>query len=192
MGNQYIAAASVFLIDTFFNLYILAVLLRFLMQWVRADFYNPISQFLIKVTNPVLRPLRRLIPGLGGVDLASVIVLIALQMLNLSLSGLALGHGLSVQGLFVTAIAELLSTLLTLYFITILIEVVLSWIGPGTYNPFVILVHQLNEPLLAPARRMLPPMGGIDLSPFVIVIALQLLKILLVAPISDIGRSLGG
>lgn len=192
MGNQYISAASVFLIDTFFNLYILAVLLRFLMQWVRADFYNPISQFLIKVTNPVLRPLRRIIPGLGGVDLASVVLLIALQMLDLFLAGLALGHGASPQGLFVTAIAELLSTLLTLYFITILIEVVLSWIGPGTYNPFVILVHQLNEPLLAPARRMLPAMGGIDFSPFVIVIVLQLLKILLVAPISDIGRSLGG
>lgn len=192
MGNQYIATAAVFLIDTFFNLYIVAVLLRFLMQWVRADFYNPMSQFLIKVTNPVLRPLRRVIPGLAGVDLASVVLLIGLQMLDLFLSGLALGHGPSVQGLFVTAIAELLSTLLTLYFITILIEVVLSWLGPGTYNSFVILVHQLNEPLLVPARRMLPPMGGIDFSPFVIVIALQLLKILLVAPISDIGRSLGG
>lgn len=192
MGNQYIAAAAVFLIDTFFNLYILAVLLRFLMQWVRADFYNPISQFLIKVTNPVLRPLRRIIPGLGGVDLASVVVLISLEMIDLFLTGMALGHGFSVQGLFVTAIAELLSTLLTLYFITILIEVVLSWLGPGTYNPFVMLVHQLNEPLLAPARRMLPSMGGIDFSPFVIVLALQLLKILLVAPLSDIGRSLGG
>ncbi len=192
MGNQYIAAAAVFLIDTFFNLYILAVLLRFLMQWVRADFYNPISQFLIKVTNPVLRPLRRIIPGLGGVDLASVVVLIALEMIDLFLTGMALGHGFSVQGLFVTAIAELLSTLLTLYFITILIEVVLSWLGPGTYNPFVMLVHQLNEPLLAPARRMLPSMGGIDFSPFVIVLALQLFKILLVAPLSDIGRSLGG
>lgn len=192
MGNQYLAAASVFLIDTFFNLYIVAVLLRFLMQWVRADFYNPIAQFLIKVTNPALRPLRRVIPGLAGVDLASVVLLIALQMGDLFLSGLALGHRFTVQGLFVTAIAELLSTLLTLYFITILIEVILSWIGPGTYNPFVILVHQLNAPLLTPARRMIPSMGGFDFSPFVIVIVLQLLRILVVGPISDIGRSLTG
>ncbi len=190
MDNPYISDAAVFLISTVFNLYIFAVLLRFLMQWVRADFYNPVSQFLVKLTNPPLRPLRRVIPGLGGIDLASVVLLIALQMIDLLLINLAVGRMNSAGGLFVTAIAELLSTLITLYFITILVEVILSWIAAGTYNPIAYLVHQINTPVMAPARRLIPPIGGIDLSPLVVIIVLQLVKILVVAPLMNFGQSL--
>jgi YggT family protein len=191
MDNPYISDAAVFLINTVFNLYIFAVLLRFLMQWVRADFYNPVSQFVVKITNPPLRPLRRVIPGLGGIDLASVILLIALEMINLALLNLAVGRVSSALGLVVTAIAELLSTTITLFFITILIEVILSWIAAGAYNPVVYLVHQLNSPLLAPARRLIPSIGGIDLSPLVVVIVLQLLRYLVVAPLMDLGHGMG-
>ena len=191
MDNPYLSDAAVFLISTLFNLYIFAVLLRFLMQWVRADFYNPISQFLVKITNPPLRPLRRIIPGLGGIDLASVVLLIALQMLDLLLINIAVGRMNSAEGLFVTAVAELLSTLITLYFITILVEVILSWIAAGTYNPVTYLVHQLNAPVMAPARRLIPPIGGIDLSPLVVMIVLQLARILIVSPLLGLGQSLG-
>ena len=191
MDNPYLSDAAVFLISTLFNLYIFAVLLRFLMQWVRADFYNPISQFLVKITNPPLRPLRRIIPGLGGIDLASVVLLIALQMLDLLLINIAVGRMNSAEGLFVTAVAELLSTLITLYFITIFVEVILSWIAAGTYNPVTYLVHQLNAPVMAPARRLIPPIGGIDLSPLVVMIVLQLARILIVSPLLGLGQSLG-
>lgn len=192
MADPYLSQAAVFLIDTLFGLYIFAVMLRFLMQWARVDFYNPVAQFLVKATNPPLVPLRRIIPGLGGIDLAAIVLLIGLQVLDLILINLAFGHRGSAEGVVVTALGELLSTLITLYFVTILIEVILSWVAQGSYNPFAYMVQQLNRPLLAPARRLIPPMGGMDLSPVVVMIALQLARILLVAPLMDMGRGLGG
>ena len=91
MNNPYLSNAAVYLIDTVFSLYMLLVMLRFLLQVVRADFYNPICQFIVKATNPPLRPLRRVIPGVGGIDLASVILLLVLQVVALKLSHLAVG-----------------------------------------------------------------------------------------------------
>ena len=191
MDNQYFAASSVFLIQTLFGLYILVVMLRLILQWARADFYNPVSQFIVKITNPPLKPLRRIIPGWGGIDLASVLLLIALQMLELFLVNLAVGRGVGVSGLIVQSIAELLGLLINVFIGAILIQVILSWVAPGSYNPIIGLVHRIAEPLLAPARRILPPMSGIDFSPLVVLIVLQLLKILLVAPIANFGYHLG-
>lgn len=192
-GGPYITNAAQFLIGTLFGLYILAVMLRFLLQLVRADFYNPVSQFLVKITNPPLRPLRRVVPGWQGLDVAALLLLIALQMAELALLA-----GLdprpvpmpALSGLLVLSLAELLRLLLNIYFITILIQVVLSWVNPGQYNPAVNLLTQLNEPVMQPARRLLPPMGGLDLSPIVVLIALQLARILLVQPLTDLGYQL--
>lgn len=193
LGGPYITNAAQFLVATLFGLYILAVMLRFLLQLVRADFYNPVSQFLVRATNPPLQPLRRVIPGWGGVDVAAIVLLVALQMVELAvLAGLD-PRPVSVPalpGLFVLSVAELLRLLLNIYFVTILIQVVLSWINPGAYNPAVHLLTQLNEPVMRPARRMLPPMGGLDLSPIVVLIALQLARILLVAPLTDLAYRL--
>jgi len=191
MENQYFAASAIFLIQTVFGLYILAVMLRLMLQWVRADFYNPVSQFIVKITNPPLKILRRVIPGWGGIDLASVLLLIALQMAELFLIYMALGQTAGVSGLFVVAISELLSLVINVFIGAILIQVILSWVAPGSYNPLIGLVHHIAEPLLAPARRIIPPFSGIDLSPLVALVVLQLLKILLVAPIANIGHHLG-
>ncbi|MEK7321546.1 MAG: YggT family protein [Pseudomonadota bacterium] len=188
MENQYFAASAVFLINTVFGLYLFAVMLRLLLQWVRADFYNPISQFLVKVTNPPLRPLRRIIPGWGGVDLASILLLLALQMLEIFLANMALGRAMPLSGLFVTSVAELLNLLLNIFVIAILVQVVMSWISPGTYNPATVLLHRLTEPVLAPARRLIPPISGVDLSPLVVLVVFQLIKFLLIAPLVDIGH----
>src|SRR3569832_332628 len=98
MENQYFAASAVFLIQTLFGLYILAVMLRLLLQWVRADIYNPISQFHVKVTNPPQRPLRRVLPGWGGIDLASVLLLIVLEMIEQFLINTALGQAQPFPG----------------------------------------------------------------------------------------------
>lgn len=193
MGGPYVNNALQFLIATAFGLYILAVMLRFLLQTVRADFYNPVSQFLVKATNPPLLPLRRVIPGWGGVDFAAVVLLLALQMLEIGLLAAVDPRPVAVPalpGLVVLSLAELLRLLLNVFFFSILIEVVLSWVNPGAYNPAVQLVHQLNAPLMRPARRILPAMGGLDLSPILVLIALQLGKILLVQPLSDIGFQL--
>jgi YggT family protein len=190
MDGSYAGNAGVFLVQTLFGLYISAVMLRLLLALVRADFYNPISQFLVKVTNPPLVPLRRIIPGVGGIDFASVALMLALQTAKLMLVGAIIGFGLHPAGLAVLAVAELLSLLVQIYFVTILIQVVLSWVSPGGHNPAVALLYSLNEPLLGRARRLLPPIHGFDLSPIIALIALQLLKILLIAPLTDFGRSL--
>lgn len=191
MDNQYFAASTIFLIQTLFGLYILVVMLRLMLQWVRADFYNPVSQFIVKVTNPPLKPLRRIIPGWGGIDLASVLLLMILQMLELFLVDLAMGHASGISSLFIRSIAELLALLINIFIGAILIQVILSWVAPGSYNPLIGLVHKIAEPLLEPARRILPPFSGIDFSPLVVLIVLQLLKFLLVAPIANLGYHLG-
>ena len=190
MGGSYAGNAGIFLIQTLFGLYAGAVMLRFLLAMVRADFYNPVSQFLVKVTNPPLLPLRRVIPGFMGIDMASVVLLIALEATKLLLIATVQGIGIAPLGLTVLTLAETLALLLNIYFFTILVQVILSWVSPGGHNPAVALLYSLNEPLLGRARRILPPMSGFDLSPILVLIGLQLLEFLLIAPIRDLGRGL--
>ena len=190
MGGGYLGNAGVFLIKTLFGLFILAVLLRLLLQWVRADFYNPLAQFIVKVTNPALRPLRRFIPGYAGIDFAALVLAFALQWIELMIIGAISGRALSLPGLLVLSVAEI-ATILTYIFIgSIVIQAVISWINPASYNPVTAILYRLNEPMLGPARRLMPPIGGIDLSPLAVLIVLQLVLLLIVAPLSDIGWSL--
>ena len=190
MGGSYAGNAGAFLIQTLFGLYIGAIMIRFLLALVRADFYNPISQFLVKITSPLITPLRRIVPSLRGIDLASVILMLALQSAELLLIAAIRGFGIHPLGLLILSIGGLLSLILQIYFFTILVQVILSWVAPGGHNPAITLLYSLNEPLLRRARRLLPPMHGFDLSPILIMILLQLLTILLVAPINDLGMSL--
>lgn len=185
MDNSYFVNAMVWLINTLFGLYILVVLLRLLLQWVRASFYNPVAQFIVKVTNPPLKPLRRIVPGFGGIDFASIVLLLLLQIVNLMVVALLLQQSIHPGILFVLTIVELLSLTLNVFLFSILIQVVLSWVNPG-YNPATALLYSLNEPLLAPARRLIPPIGGIDLSPIAVMILLQLLKMLLIPFIAQL------
>ena len=190
MGGNYVGNAATFLIETLFFLYILIVMLRFLLQLVRADFYNPVSQFLVKATQPPLMVLRRVVPGFAGIDLASVVLMLALKFIELWLVFEMLDRAPGAGGLLVLSIAELLALLINVFVFSILIQVIVSWINPGTYNPVMSVLHSLNEPLLAPARRVIPPISGLDLSPIAVLIALQLVSILLVAPIRDMGRAM--
>jgi YggT family protein len=187
---MYANNAGIFLVQTLFGLYILAVLLRFLLQWARADFYNPIVQFLVQVTNPPLVPLRRFIPGLMGLDLAAVVLMLALKSLELLLIFGIAGQSPSWVGLPVVALAELLDLLITVLFWAIIIRAILSWVNPDPRQPAVVLLYQLTEPILAPARNLIPTVGGLDLSPIAVLILLQLTKIVLIAPLWDTGRAL--
>ena len=179
-----------FLIHTIFGMYLVAVMLRVLLQLTRADFYNPVSQFLVKVTNPPLIPLRRVIPGFMGIDFAAIVLMVVLKALEIFLIVLIKGVSIKISGLVVISIAELLRLLINVYFFTILIQVVISWVNPGSYNPAVSLLYSINEPLLSRARRLIPPISGFDLSPIVVIILLQLLSILLIQPIADFGQGL--
>ena len=190
MGGSFIQAA-VFLIEIFFGLYILAVLLRYLLARVRADFYNPLSQFLVKITNPAIKPLRRLIPGYLGVDWPSIVLLLLVQGLEIILISLAAyGHIPSPIGLLVLTVAYLLKEVIYVYMFIIIIQIIISWVNPGAYNPITVIMHQLSEPVLKPVRRLIPSAGGFDFSPMVIIIGMQLLIILLVSPLMNLGRGL--
>ena len=194
MGNGYLAAPVIFLIDTLFGLYVLVILLRFLLQTTRADFYNPISQFIVKVTDPALRPLRRLIPGWGGIDNASLVLLFVVQCLALLLLGLisgAFADGLSVPGLLMATVTKLVSLLLYVYLFGIFILALLSWISPGGYNPVAAVIANLTEPVMRPARRMIPPIGGIDLSPMAVILAIYVLRMLIMPPLMSVSVQLG-
>jgi YggT family protein len=186
--------AAVFLVDVIFGLYIILLMLRTLLQWARIDFYHPLSQFLLMVTSPPLRPLQRVIPNWHGINLAAVTLMLGLQLSKRLLTHALLGLKLSPIGMVVLSVADLLSLLFYLFIFSIFIQVVLSWIQAfqGTYrrNELGTFLQRLNAPLLGPVRRHLPPLAGIDLSPLVVMIALQLLIILLVEPLSALGASL--
>ena len=189
----YLSQAAVFLIDLIFGLFVLAVLLRFLLQRAGADFYNPISQMLFTVTNPLMKPLRRFAPTFGGIDWAAIILLFLIQGTELGLIAfLGTGHLPALPGLFVLTLAHLLSLVIYVHLFLIIIQVVISWISPGTYNPMTGLMSQLTEPLLQPARRLIPPSGGFDWSALVVLVCLQLALILLVSPLQDLGHQLAG
>jgi YggT family protein len=171
--------AIVFLIQTLFGFYILAVMLRFLLQWVRADFYNPLVQFLVRITNPPLLPLRRIIPGYRGLDLASVVLAFVLQTVEMLLIILLLGQPVGVGGLLMLAVLELLKLLINIYLWGVIIQAVLSWFNPDPYHPAARVLAQLTAPVLKPARRLLPPISGVDLSPMLVVVALIFVSLLL-------------
>lgn len=169
--------ALYFLVDTFSRLYLLTFLLRIMLQVARADFYNPISQFILRVTNPLVVPARRLLPSLRSFDLPTLVVLIVVQMavalLLLALRGVTPSIGVLV---WFTVFALIRLTIST-YFICILVYVVLSWLAQATYSPIAMLLGQIVEPMLRPARRLIPPIGGIDVSPMIVMILLMAVSI---------------
>ena len=173
------SGALIYLISTLTDLYVTAIMLRLLLQWVRADFYNPLCQFLIKVTNPVLVPARRLIPSIGKLDTASVVVMLMLELFQLVLIGLLSQTDFGFQFLLMFAVRKLLIALLLTYFVLIIARVIISWFANQSRHPLIPLIYQLTEPVLRPINRVLPALGGVDLSPLFALIALRALLLLL-------------
>ncbi|WP_260295195.1 YggT family protein [Sedimenticola hydrogenitrophicus] len=183
MGSNYLTDPLAFLIQVVFDLLILVVMLRFILQLVRANFYNPISQFTVKVTTPLLRPLRRVIPGVGGIDIASIVLMFLLKTLELVLIMLVSARAPQLLAAMAIAIPELIGLVINFFLFAILIQVVLSWVNPDSYSPLTDLLHSVTAPLLRPAQRLIPPIGGLDLSPMAVLVGLQLLKMLLIPPL---------
>ncbi len=170
--------AFLFLVTTLFDIYIWIVLTRFILQLVRADFYNPVSQFVVKATSPVLTPLRRMIPGFGGLDVASLVLFLALVLVKLGLYVYVFkGAYLSPMGFIILSLMSIASTIINYFLFVIFVSAILSWVvAAGGYNPFADLLHQIAEPVLGPARKIIPPMGGLDISPMLVMIGLIFLK----------------
>jgi YggT family protein len=171
-----------FIVRTLADLYLLTYLLRFVLQWVRADFYNPFAQFVLKVTNPFVVPARRFLPSVRGIDLPTLVVLVGLEALAtwllLTLASLTVPPGRFV----VFVILRLVSLTLWFYLVAIFIYVILSWVGQGRYSPAGAMLADLVEPVLRPARRLLPPIAGLDLSPILVLILIQAIVIALPLP----------
>lgn len=172
--------AIIFIVETLVSLALLAVLLRLIMQWARADFRNPLARALLQLTNPLIVPMRRALPSVGRIDTASVLLALVLALLRVCVAWLLQGLGLPPLLLWLRmALYELLSTLLWTYFMAIVFYSVISMIAPEVYSPAQSLLRSVCEPVLRPIRRMIPPLGGLDLSPLWAVIAIQALLILL-------------
>jgi YggT family protein len=189
MDNSYLTNPIVFLIQVLFGLYTAVVVVRFLLQLTRADFYNPVSQLIVKLTSPVLNPLRRIVPGYGGVDFASVLLAWGLKSLELALILLVSGFSFQALGPLLWAWPELIGLVFTIFIVAILIRAILSWLGPQGYNPAEALLRSLTRPVLHPIQRVVPPVSGLDLSPMVAIIGLMLLKMLLLPPLQALTAS---
>ncbi|VVM85285.1 hypothetical protein PS662_02543 [Pseudomonas fluorescens] len=168
--------AAIFIIKTLGSLYLLIVLLRFILQLVRANFYNPLCQFIVKATQPLLKPLRRVIPSMFGLDMSSLVLALIVQMVLIAVI-LAL-KGFMVDWLLLVpwSLIALFSLFLNILFYAMIISVILSWVAPGSHNPGAELVAQITEPVLAPFRRIIPNLGGLDISPIFAFIVIQLLQ----------------
>ena len=199
MGSGYLMSPLMLIINTLFDLYILLVLLRFLLQMLRADFYNPVSQFIVRMTTPPLKILRRFIPSIGGQDTSSIVLCLilvyakfllmrALSIPAVQISSVMAPLGASYAGLLIFAIADLIALLLTVFLVAIIIRVILSWVNPGHYNPVIGLVDRLSAPVLRPLQKLLPPMGGLDLSPLFAILLIMVAKMLIIPPIVMLGN----
>jgi len=186
MDSSYLSNPIIFLLDTVFSFYILAVLLRFLLQWFGGDFYNPISQFLVKITHPPLRFLRRYIPAVGKVDTSSLVLLLSLQMFSDYIVLTLKGMSFSFAALSLLSFSQLISLLINIFVFAVFARALLSWVNPGTFNAASNLLYSLTEPLLSSCRRMIPDIGGIDLSPLIVLLGLQLAKMLIIPPLQQL------
>lgn len=179
--------AGLYLTKIVFDFYILIVIFRFLLESVNADSYNPVSQFVIQVTRYPLRQLNRIMPRFGHINTATILWIIALEIIKLVCLMLIIRTTPHIGGLIVWALGGLLNQILTLYFYLVLFQVILSWIVP-MYKTFIAyILYKLTEPLLLPARRIIPPIAGIDISPILAIFILQIMTILIASPLTRLG-----
>jgi YggT family protein len=170
--------AIVFLLNSLFDIYLMIVLLRVWLQWARADFYNPLSQFVVKATHPILAPMRRVIPSLGGLDLAAVLLALIVAVLKFTTLTLLLDAPFQPLVMLIFSLLLVIKQAGTLLFWMLVLRAILSWVSQGR-SPVDYVLLQLTEPMLAPIRRIIPPLGGLDLSVLVLFLILQAVNIFL-------------
>jgi len=181
-----------YLLQTALGLFLFAVLLRLLLQLARADFYNPLSQFVVRVTNPVLLPLRRLIPSVGRLDTASLVLAVGVQTVAIMAALALMGYRpANLLVLPVWSVLGVASLVVNVFFFAILGLIIFSWIAPNSYHPALALLHQLTEPVMGPFRRLLPAVGGLDLSPILVFVVINVLDKLLTAMAAQTGMPAG-
>ena len=178
------------LIASLVSLYLIAVVLRFLLELLNVEFRNPLVQAVATATNPPLRVLRRFIPELYGLDLAAVFLIWGLALVKLVLGLWVADYAFQWSGALVLSLADGLNTLVWVLLFAVLARVVLSWVAPRSYHPAARAVAGLSEPVMAPFRRLLPAFGGLDFSPILTLLALRTVQQLLLAPLRDLGAGM--
>ncbi len=181
--------AEVFLVNTLFDLYLFVLVIRLILVWIRADYYNPISQFVITLTKMVINPLRKIIPNIKQFETSTFLLCILLEMLKFFLLGLLLSGYPNAAGLLLLALADLLKILLNTFFYAIMIQAIMSWVQPN-HTPMSRVLAQITSPIINPIRRVMPAIGGIDLSAIPALILLQLAMIVLTTPLTNMGTKL--
>ncbi|MEE4162870.1 MAG: YggT family protein [Woeseiaceae bacterium] len=165
--------ALTFIINSIAQLYLLVLLLRLFMPWMGATFHNPVAQAIFKLTSPLVVPVRRILPPVGKLDTATLTVAFGIQYLVILLISVLRRYAPGIVPIAVTSLVNLVVLAINLFVFAIIIRVVLSWVSPGSYNPATAMIHSLTEPVMRPFRRLLPPIGGIDLSPVFAIILLS-------------------
>jgi len=171
--------ALYFIVKTLAQLYLLLLLLRFWLPWLRADFRNPIAQGILRFTSPLIVPLRRFLPSIGRLDTATILVAFVVQYVTVLALLAIVRRSADTAEVALVSIIELAILSLNLFFFAILIRIVLSWVAPGNYNPITALLTTLSEPVLRPFRRLIPSIGGLDISPIFAIVLLQAAVIML-------------
>ena len=167
-----ITSAIVFIVNAVTSLYLLVLLLRLWMPLLQADFRNPLAQGILRLTSPLVVPVRRIVPPLGRLDTATVLVAFVIQYVTVFLLLVIVGQTAGFVPIAVTAVVKLIVLSINLFVYAIFIRVILSWVAQGGYNPATAIIATLTEPVLRPFRRVLPAMGGFDLSPILAIILL--------------------
>ena len=184
MGSQ-LGSAGLLLVNTLINIYLLMLMMRFLLQASRADYYNPISQSVVKVTQPVVRPFQGFLRPVGRFDLATLAAAFLIKVVSIILILQVAGYGMPpIAGVAIAGVAALASGILKIYFFALIVMIILSWVAPQASHPGALLVMQLVEPIMAPVRKVIPPLGMIDLSPIVVFISISLLDNLVVGSLT--------
>lgn len=176
-GN--ISTAIVFIVNALASLYLLVLILRFWLPWLRADFRNPLAQGILKLTSPIVIPVRRFVPSFGRLDTATVLVAFVVQYVTILVLLLILGSSATIVPIALTAIVKLVVLSINLFVYAIFIRIILSWISPGQYNPATAIITTLTDPVLRPFQRLIPPLGGFDISPIFAVILLSAITIVI-------------
>ena len=170
--------ALIYIIQALSMLVTFVFLLRFWLPWVRADFRNAIAQGILQVTSPVINPIRRIVPSIGRIDTATVLVLFAIQAVTWMLVMTISGGELTPRLILILSLMNLVQQSIRIFMFAIIIRIVLGWVAPHVYNAATALIANLTDPILRPFRSVIPPIGGLDISPVFAIIALGALDIL--------------
>ena len=182
--------AALFLVEVSFEFYIMMLVLRLVLHLIGADYYHPLCQFVAKLTRPVIAPMQRFFPIVKNIDLSVVALIIVLEMLKVSLVFLIKGEAIHhTFGLLVYAFGDFLDQIVTIYFYGILLQIIMSWVRPS-YNPMIDILYRITNPLMHPVQRILPPVGGIDISPIPVMLGLKLFEIMVTYPMIRVGQGL--